>query len=102
VPSFLKKSTDIKLLEWFDTIHFVEDCIVPRNPVPVISHANDSQVPAIMAHDFTDPVVQFTVGYGESLQAPSVNLWRQETRAVVPMSAGAGRMFPLEAKLARF
>ena len=99
VPSFLEKTKNLVLLEWFDTIHFVEDCIVPRKPVPVIRHANDSQVPAIMAHDFTDPVVQFTVGHGESLQAPSVNLWRQETRAVVPMSSGAGTVLvPRDAK----
>jgi hypothetical protein len=99
VPSFLDKTKNLALLEWFDTIHFVEDCTVPRCTVPVVCHNHDSQVSAIMSHDFTDPVVQFTVNSVEPLQIPALNLWRQETRAVTPLSAGAGTVIvPRDAK----
>jgi len=99
VPSFLKKSKDIKLLEWFDTIHFVEDCMVPRHPVPIVEHQHDSQVDAVWAHDFTTPVVQFTNYSSDDLRVPMLNLWRQETRAVTPLSPGASTVIvPREAK----
>jgi hypothetical protein len=50
-------------------------------------------------HDFQDPVVQFTVNSSEPLQIPALNLWRQETRAVTPLSAGAGTvLIPRETK----
>jgi hypothetical protein len=51
-----------------------------------------------MAHDFVDPVVQFTVACRE-IKVPAVNLWRQETRAVIPLSPGAGTVLvPRDAK----
>jgi hypothetical protein len=98
VPSFMEKTKNLALLEWFDTIHFVEHCVVPRRPVPVVQHNNDSQVSAIMTHDFQDPVVQFTVDC-EEIKVPAVNLWRQETRAVIPLSPGASTVLvPRDAK----
>jgi hypothetical protein len=99
VPSYLAKTKNLALLEWFDTIHFVEDTAVTRRPVPVVVHNHDSQVPAIMSHDFQDPVVQFTVEPVNNLKCPTINLWRQETRAVIPMSPGAGTVLvPRDAK----
>ena len=99
VPSFLSKTENLELLEWFDTIHFVEDVIIPRRSMPVVKHSEDSQVTAIMRHEFTDPVVQFTVGQGQRLQTPTINLWRQATRAVIPLSPGAGTVLvPRDAK----
>jgi hypothetical protein len=99
VPSFLAKTKNLALLEWFDTIHFVEHISVPRQPVPVIVHNHDSQVTAIMSHDFQDPVVQFTVDSVDDLRTPTVNLWRQQTRAVIPLSSGASTVLvPRDAK----
>ena len=99
VPSFLDKTKNLELLEWFDTIHFVEDVIIPRQPVSVVKHSEDSQVTAIMQHEFTDPIVQFTVGQVQCLQTPTINLWRQATRAVTPLSPGAGTVLvPRDAK----
>jgi hypothetical protein len=95
----LAKTKNLALLEWFDTVHFVEDCVVPRRPVAVVKHKHDSQVLAIMGHDFTDPVVEFTVNGEVPIKVPAVNLWRQETRAVVPLSPGASTVIvPREAK----
>ena len=98
VPSFLEKTKNLALLEWFDTIHFVEDIIVGRKPMPVYVHKHDSQVPAVWEYDFKDPVVQFVrhepLGYD-----PVINLWRQETKAIVPLNPGATNVVvPREAK----
>jgi hypothetical protein len=98
VPSFLKKVENLALLEWFDTIHFVEDISVKRRPIPVYHHEHDSQVPAVWEYDFRDPVVQFArydpIGYD-----PVINLWRQETKAIVPLTPGASNVVvPREAK----
>jgi len=88
VPSFLAKSQDIKLLEWFDTLHFVPDISVPRWPMPLIEHDHDTHVAAIREHDFQTPLVMFSTG-GETGAEPMVSLWREQTKTVVPLTAGA-------------
>lgn len=88
VPTFLEKSRDIKLLEWFDTLHFVEGISVPRWPMPVIEHSHDTHVAAIREHGFATPLVMFSTG-GETAFEPTVSLWREQTKTVVPLTAGA-------------
>ena len=87
VPTFLQRSQDLALLEWYDTINFQHQSISRRLP-PVVHYATDSLVPAIWNHEFTDPVVQFA-RYDETTDVPTVNLWRAETRAVTPLRLGA-------------
>ena len=97
VPTFLEKSKDIKLLEWFETLCFHKDIQVPRKPVPVVTHTYDTHVQAVWEHEFTDPIVEFTVD--TSGYQPPINLWRQEVRTITPMSAGASRVLvPRDAK----
>jgi hypothetical protein len=88
VPSFLAKSKDIKLLEWFDTLHFVEDISVPRWPMPIIQHDHDTHVAAICEHEFTTPLVMFTTG-GITAFEPTVCLWQEKTKTVAPLTPGA-------------
>lgn len=98
VSSFLEKSKNLALLEWFDTIHFVEDPKVPRRPVPVYHHTHDTQVPAVWEYDFAAPVAQFAIGDALN-RMPAINLWRQETKAIVPLTPGASNVIlPREAK----
>ena len=98
VESFLAKTNELALLEWFDTIHFIEDKSVPRLPVPVIKHEQDSQVPAVWAHDFQYPVVQF-VRHGAIENPPAINLWREKMKTIVPLTPGASSVLvPREAK----
>jgi hypothetical protein len=89
VPSFLEKSKDIKLLEWFDTLHFVEDISVPRWPMPVVEHDHDTHVAAIREHEFITPLVMFSTG-GSTNFEPTVSLWREQTKTVTPLTPGAG------------
>jgi hypothetical protein len=89
VPSFLEKSKDIKLLEWFDTLNFVEGIRVPRLPVPVVEHTHDCHPQAIREYEFKDPLVIFSTG-GTTGFEPTVCLWRELTKTVVPLTPGAG------------
>jgi hypothetical protein len=88
VPSFLKKSQDIKLLEWFDTLNFVEDISVPRLPMPVVEHTHDTHVEAIREYEFKTPLAVFSTG-GTVAFEPTVCLWRELTKTVVPLTPGA-------------
>ncbi len=91
VPTFMQRSQDLALLEWFDTLHFVEDVRVPRRPVPAVEHGQDSHMDAIWHHDFQSPMAQFGVS-GALNRVPAMNLWRPETRAVMPLTPGATRV----------
>ena len=98
VPSFLAKSKDIKLLEWFDTLHFVEDASVPRWPMPVIEHDYDTHVAAIREHEFITPLVMFSTGGATGFE-PTVSLWREQTKTVMPLTPGASVLIvPRETK----
>jgi hypothetical protein len=97
-PAFLQKSANLALLEWFDTIHFVEDIKVRRVPPPVVLYQTDSVVSPVWNHEFHDPVVEFS-RYKQDNLRPSLNLWRQETKAVTPLRHGAESvLIPREVK----
>jgi hypothetical protein len=88
VPTFLEKSKDIKLLEWFDTLHFVEDISVPRYPMPVIEHTYDTHVQAIKHATWEGPLALFSTDADLSA-IPTIPLWREKTKTIVPLSSGA-------------
>jgi hypothetical protein len=98
VPTFLERSKNLALLEWYDTINFVENIQVPRRPIPVVKHSHDTHVQAVWEYEFQDPVVEFTVD-DSTTSAPTLNLWREEVRAVTPLTPGASRVLvPRDAK----
>jgi hypothetical protein len=97
VPSFLAKSANIKLLEWYATLCFHEE-YVPRKPVPVVVHNHDSQAAAVWAHEFTTPVALFTTQRLD-VTAPTMNLWREQVKTVMPLNHSANiALVPREAK----
>jgi hypothetical protein len=86
VPTFAERAENKALLEWYD-VNFV-DKIIPRRPMPVIEHNNDSHVDKVRSESWSGPLALFTTN-GMPITIPAVNLWRAETRAIVPLSAGA-------------
>ena len=88
VPTFLNETKNLALLEWFNTIHFVEEITVPRRSIPIVQHNYDTHVQAVWQYNFQDPVVQFTVNNAIEI-VPTINLWRPDVREVTPLSAGA-------------
>ena len=99
VPSFLAKTENLRVLEWFETLNFVEDRSVPRLPMPQVHYTDDSLVTAVWRHEFDTPLVEFyqTVCMGD--RVPTVSLWQESTKTVIPLSQGhATAVVPRECK----
>ena len=89
VPTFADRAERKALLEW-TSVNYVPRRSVPRRPIPVISHDADSHVNAVKAYPGSAPVTLFTTKDVGAKRWPAVNLWREETKTVVPLDAGAG------------
>ena len=87
VPTFRARADQFKLLEWYD-LNFV-GAGVPRRSLPVVTHPWDTQVQAVQRTDFAGPAAVFCTGSCDITSVPPVNLWRAETRAVIPLTPGA-------------
>jgi hypothetical protein len=88
VPTFQYRSEKLQLLDWYD-INFV-GTTVPRRPLPVIQHSFDTHVEAVKTKTWAGPLAVFTTG--EAGPTPPVVLWRENTKTVVPLSAGASQV----------
>jgi hypothetical protein len=89
VPTFQYRAEKCQLLEWYD-LNFV-DISVPRRPLPVIHHTHDTHVEAIKTLEWSGPLAIFTTGKTVE-SVPTVPLWREKTKTVVPLSAGASQV----------
>jgi hypothetical protein len=89
VPTFKYRSEKLKLLDWYD-INYM-DIDVPRRPLPVINHNYDTHVEAIKTQDWLGPLAVFTTGKHIE-QVPTVPLWREKTKTIVPLSPGASQV----------
>jgi hypothetical protein len=89
VPSFKKRIGQFELLDWYD-VNFVGPG-VPRRPLPVVKHDYDTHVEAIKTMDWPGPLAVFSTD-NEIGSIPTVPLWREKTKTVVPLSAGASRV----------
>jgi hypothetical protein len=86
VPTFLYRAEKCQLLEWYD-LNFVSTT-VPRRPMPVITHTDDTHVNAVKTQSWSGPLALFTTSdVGNRL--PTVPLWREKTKTVVPLDPGA-------------
>ena len=86
VPTFQLRAERCQLLEWYD-LNFT-DINVPRRPLPVIQHTDDSHVEAIKTQSWNGPLAVFTT-HNTPASVPCVPLWREKTKTIVPLSAGA-------------
>ena len=98
VPSFLAKTKSLKVLEWFETLNFVDQS-VPRLPMPQVQYTDDSLATAVWRHEFDTPLVEFYQTMSVNNHAPAVSLWQESTKTVVPLSQGhATAIVPRECK----
>lgn len=86
VPTFAEYGEKKALLEWYD-VNYV-DKMVARRCLPVIEHNYDSQADAVKAKDWEGPLALFTVN-DTPITLPTVSLWRNEVKNIVPLSGGA-------------
>jgi hypothetical protein len=87
VPTFKLRAEKLQLLDWYD-LNFM-DKNVPRRPLPVVKHTYDTHVEAVKNLDFKGPLAIFTTQHSQEYTTPAVPLWREKTKTVVPLSAGA-------------
>ena len=81
VPSFLEKTENLELLEWYPGLHFQMDYPVKRPIVPV-QYTGDDLCKAVWTHKFDEPVYLF---YRDKLAlAPTIGLWQPRMKTVVP------------------
>lgn len=99
VPSFLQQTQGLKILEWYDGLHFVPEISVPRHLLPVVNYDSDSVVDAVWQHDFADPVVLFQNTSTEIDDLPTISLWQESMKTVTPLSLGSSYIIvPRECK----
>jgi hypothetical protein len=87
VPTFAERAEKKALLEWY-SVNYVPRVSVPRRPMPVIEHTADSHVDTVKNQDWAGPLALFSTN-GVPITLPTVPLWRQEVKTIVPLSAGA-------------
>jgi hypothetical protein len=87
VPTFAERAESRALLDWYD-VNYVPDVVVPRRAMPVIHHSDDTHVEQVKNAEWPGPLALFTVDH-EPMHLPTVSLWRQETKTIMPLSAGA-------------
>jgi hypothetical protein len=88
VPTFRYRADKLQLLDWYD-LNFM-DINVPRRPLPIMQHMYDSHVQAVKQMDFAGPLAIFTNQDNIIKDIPTVPLWREKTKTIVPLSSGAG------------
>ena len=88
VPSFRQRIGQFELLDWYD-LNFVGTS-VSRRPLPVIEHDHDTHVEAVKTISWLGPLAVFAKE--PVSQVPPVPLWREKTKTVVPLSAGASQV----------
>lgn len=90
VPSFRQRIGQFELLDWYD-LNFISAGVV-RRPLPVVKHNYDTHVEAIKTVDWPGPLAVFTVNNPEIQNIPTVPLWREKTKTIVPLSPGASEV----------
>ena len=78
----------LELLDWFDTVNYCADQTVPRWNMPVFVHAQDSHVDYVKSAAFTAPLALFTNRDIRQQDLPTISLWREKTKTIVPLDAG--------------
>jgi hypothetical protein len=87
VPTFAERAENKALLEWYD-INFVTDRAVLRRTMPVVIHSADTHVDMVKSKETLAPLMVYSNRLVPE-QLPTVALWRQETKTVVPLDAAA-------------
>jgi len=90
VRALRDKIDSLELLDWFETVNYCNDQQVERLPMPVVQHNCDSHVDVVLSSTLVDPLVLYTNRAISQNSLPTVSLWREQVKTVVPLDAGAG------------
>jgi hypothetical protein len=99
VPTFKEQMDDIELLDWFTTVNYCTDQIVPRLPMDEVVYTSDSLVDAVKAHDFNGPFTVFRHHSIANTAKFSPSVWRKKDRVLHTFSqSGSVTVVPRDAK----
>ena len=90
VRALRDKINELELLDWFETVNYCEDQRVPRWPMPVIRNDRDTHVDTVISSTFAGPLAVFANRDVGNAKMPTVSLWREKTKTIIPMDPGAG------------
>lgn len=83
VPTFKEQMGELKLLDWYKTVNYCTEQIVPRLPYDHVPYTGDDLTAVIKAHRFNSPYALF---YPEGTDVSSIqynpSVWRLEDRAI--------------------
>ena len=83
VASFNKRIKNTELLEWYDTINFVNKINVPRYEIPKVPYESDDLVKVIKQHNFKSPYALFYPLNEDITEVKVVPVyWREKTRKI--------------------
>lgn len=88
VAALRNQITKLELLDWFDTVNYCNDQHVTRWNMPEFVHDQDSHVDYVKSADFAAPLALFTNRSVPQHDLPTVSLWREKTKTIVPLDAG--------------
>jgi hypothetical protein len=88
VRALRNKISGLEMLDWFDTVNYVDGISVPRWPLPTLQHAEDSHVEVTKHADFSGPLLLVTVRDSLPRRLPAVNLWSND-KVIVPLDPGS-------------
>ena len=83
VPTFKKQMDKLELLDWFETVNYCSEQIVPRLPYDQVPYTGDNLTAAIKAHRFNSPyALFFPEGQDVSTIDYNPSVWRLKDRAI--------------------
>jgi hypothetical protein len=83
VPTFKEQADKLKLLEWYETVNYCGEQLVPRLPFDVVEYEGDDLTSVIKEHKFDTPYALFwPKGQETDIIYFNPSLWRQEDRAI--------------------
>jgi len=96
VPTFAERAEKKALLEWY-SVNFVPRKSVPRRPLKNIVHSADTHVDVVKHNQTLEPLTVYSIK-PVTHKLPTVSLWREETKTIVPVDAAASTVIvPREA-----
>ena len=80
VEKFKQQMDQLELLDWFDTVNYCDEQVVPYTGIDIVRYDSDDLVSLVKEHKFTAPYAVFTTTGETPDFTPSV--WRKKDRAV--------------------
>ena len=97
VEKFKQQMDTLEILDWFDTVNFVQDQTVYK-PYPMIHFYKGSLIDAIKQTTFFEPYIGFKHVTTQGSELVTPNMWRKKDRVIHTFNNGSACLVPKDAK----